>query len=375
MLTRNALAQLERSLRATRVLSVYLDRTAHDPAERDRWRQELDQLVISTREELAGTHDEREGFERCVDQLYLHLGGDAMEPRSPGWVGLFPMLGDAYTGAVPVQMPTLVAWGAARIAPLIRAFKQQIPAIVAVASAREARIYIYAGGALEMAGTVFAPRRSSPFYHMGDPPRGRYHQGTRGTSGADVGAAKDLAATESMVRDLVRELETLAGSRAWIFVDGSPEVAAEVLAALPERLLRRARRLRGVDVHGTEAALRDAAEREATAASRERDLELVLDLLDREAAGGRGVSGRDATVEALHEHAVDRLFITGRFIRERATDAEALVRLALEEGADLEYVSAAAAARLDDAGGVGAVLRFVPVRGQPPVAELVGAGR
>lgn len=376
MLTHNALAQLERSLRATRVLSVYLDRTAHDPASRDLWRQQLDQLVIHAREGLSGSHAEQAGFERCVDRLYQHLGSDEMAPRSPGWVGLFPMTGEPYVAAVPVQMPTLVAWEeGARIAPFIRALKQHIPAIVAIATSREARIYIYAGGTIEAAGTIYEPRRSSAFDHMGDPPHGRFHQGTHGAPGTEVGAAKDLAATEAMVRELSGELETLAGSRAWILIDGSPDVAAEVLAALPERLRRRAHRLRGVDVHSTEAELRDAAEHVATAASRERDLELVLELLDREAAGGRGVSGRVGTLEALHEHAVDRLFITGKFIREHAGDAEALVRLAFEQRADLEYVSAAAAARLDDAGGVGALLRFVPARGQPAPAELAGAGR
>lgn len=376
MLTRNALAQLERSLRATRVLSVYLDRTAPDPAERDQWRRQLDQLVMRVREELTGTHDEKEAFERCVDRLYRHVEGETMEPRSPGWYGFFPAEGASRTEAVPVQMPTLVAWGpGARIAPLIRVFKQEIPAVVAIATARDARMYVYARGALEAAGDIHAPRRSAPFYHMGDPPHGAFHPGTRGTPGADVGAAKDDAATEALVRNVVGELETIAGSRAWIIVDGSPEVAAAVMAALPDHLRRRARRLRGVDVHSTEAELRDAAEHEARAASRERDLELVLELLDRESSAGRGVSGRPGTSEALHEHAVDRLFLTGRFITEHAGEAEALVRLGLEQGADLEYVSAAAAARLDDAGGVGALLRFVPVRGQPAPEELAGAGR
>lgn len=371
MLTRNALAQLERSLRGSRVLSVYLDRTMHDPASRIAWRTELDHLIDAQRERLAAhaSHDEREAFERCVERLNETLASEEGAPAHTGWIGLFPSAGDPYVEALPVQMPMLVTWSAgARIAPCIRTLKQHVPAVVAVVDAREADLYVYARGTLERADRIHASVRGFPSYHMGRPAKQGYHPGTRGTAGSDETETKRRAGRDALVRELVAQLEMLAGSRAWILIGGIPEVAAEVLNALPERLAQRARKLRGVDVHATTAEIAEAAERIATAASRERDLRLVHELLDREAAQGRGISGAQHTREALLEHAGDTLFMTGRFILDHEGEAEELTRIAFAEGADLEYVSAAAAERLDQAGGVGALLRFVPMRAQPATA-------
>lgn len=371
MLTRNALAQLERSLRGTRVLSVYLDRSTQDFANRDAWRLTLDNLIDEQRDALGAhaSHEERAAFDACVARLRERLAEPEPVAAPPGWVGLFPAAGEPYVEALPVQMPTLVAWGdGARVAPCIRALKQHIPAIVAIVDSREADLYVYARGTLERADRIRATVRGFDAAHMGNPPRQGFHTGTRGTAGADEAQTKRRAGTEALVRELVSQLEMLAGSRAWILVGGIPDVAAEVVNALPERLLQRARKLRGVDVHASVAEIEEAAEHVATAASRERDLAHVLDLIDREAASGRGVSGYQRTREALAEHAGDTLFMTGRFIGEHAAEAEELARLAFAEAADLEYVSAAAAERLDQAGGVGALLRFVPVRGQQPLA-------
>ena len=74
------------------------------------------------------------------------------------------------------------------------------------------------------------------------------------------------------------------------------------------------------------------------------------------------VAGPVATREALAGGAVETLFFNARFLRESAPLAEELVRLALDHGSGLEYVSAAAAERLDEGEGVGALLRAVPAR-------------
>jgi hypothetical protein len=52
------------------------------------------------------------------------------------------------------------------------------------------------------------------------------------------------------------------------------------------------------------------------------------------------------------------VYFTQAFLENHTADAEAIVRLALGTQAQLEQVSGAAAARLDEVGGIAARLRY-----------------
>ncbi|HET7187058.1 MAG TPA: hypothetical protein VFI52_02840 [Gemmatimonadaceae bacterium] len=370
MLTLLELVQLERSYRTGKALTVYLDGRSPDPAQRTAWRRALNHALAEVRDTL---HDapraEREAFARCVEEMEESLAEHDGALRARGWVGFFPEEGVAHTEALPVDVPLIVAWGdGIRVAPYIRALKQHQPAIVALVDSRMARVHRFAHGMLEEVETLRAHAHVGPAEHMGYPPRQGFHTGTRGSAGSDASDRELRAATADMLRTLADRLTTLAGSDGWILLAGIPEVVSDAMSAMPIRLERRVRRLEHLDIHATRAQIAQAVEAGAREARREYDLARVTDLLERHAAGGHGVAGFPLTHEALHEHAVETLYFSGEFLAAHPGGAELLVRAAFDERIRPEYVSGPAATRLDDeAGGVGASLRFVSMRKRPPV--------
>ena len=370
MLTLLELVQLERSYRSGKALTVYLDGRSPDPAQKTAWRRALNHAVAEVRDTLHDApHGEREAFARCVEAMEESLADLDGALRARGWVGFFPEEGVAHTEALPVDVPMIVAWGSGiRVAPYLRALKQHQPAIVALVDSRMARVHRYAHGALEEIETLRAHAHVGPADHMGYPPRQGFHTGTRGTTGSDTSDRELRAATADMLRTLADRVATLAGSDGWILLAGIPEMVSDAISVMPIRLERRVRRLEHLDIHATRAQIAEAAEAGAREARRECDLARVTDLLERYAAGGHGVAGFPLTLEALHEHAVEMLYFTGQFLEVHAAGAEVLVRAAFEQRVRPEYVSGPAATRLDDeAGGVGASLRFVSMRTRPAV--------
>ena len=122
-----------------------------------------------------------------------------------------------------------------------------------------------------------------------------------------------------------------------------PNVADQVIAMLPIPI--------DTAAHDIAAQIRPVAE----AAEREFEEHLVDNLISRAKASGRAVLGQEAVNEALDRHAVSELVLP------YPTDmvaAEQLLVKALYSSADSEFVEGKAAARLLDAGGIGAFLYF-----------------
>jgi hypothetical protein len=77
-------------------------------------------------------------------------------------------------------------------------------------------------------------------------------------------------------------------------------------------------------------------------------------------AGGKGTVGVVPTLNALKEHSVQTLYFSRRLMETYPDLAESLVRLALQQGAEIEQLSGAAAEKLDsEYDGMAARLRFV----------------
>jgi hypothetical protein len=375
MLTRKQLMERERSLRGTKVLSVYVTAWWDDPARREAWRIELKNALEQKRDDLRlASHAEREAYDACVRHLRSRLDAAAGISGEPGWIAFVTDEGMQYEEAVPVALPTRVDWGEGiQVAPYIRLLKQGVPAVAAVVDARQARVYGYRGGRLERLDTLRAHKHMEPPQHMGGAPRPGFHTGTRGSTGADETDRAHLAGRDAMLSDLAERLVLEAGPDGWILVGGIPEVVDAAVRALPDAVRSRARRLEGVDVHASDVQVAVAAEQGATRASRERDGGFVQEILNLAGAHGKGLTGWEGVLEALRERAVNRLCFTDRFLREHPVEVEQAVALALDQDAEVEHVSGAGAERLDaEAGGVGARLRFAPGREQAPVVSAIG---
>jgi hypothetical protein len=362
MLTQTQLAALHRSLRGERVLSVYIDGTAADPAIQRSWRMQLHHGLTDLRTWLEGSpHEEREQFERCVGLLDATLTGFRGGLGAPGWAAFIAADGVRHAQRLPAPVPTLVVWSTgACIAPYMRALKQSRPVIVAVADASKADLYRYRLGKLDRVETVRAHHVVEPPSHMGGPPRQGFHTGTRGSAGRDSAQRSLLEGRDRMAADTVERIGDLAAGDAWILLGGIKRVVARLAKRLARVAPSRVLELTSLDIHASEADIAQAARVGASQLRDAFDARRVAEIAELAGAHGLGAVGPAETRRALKLASVRELYLTHRFLEDHAAEAEDAIRAALDQDASVEEVSGQAAEHLDRLGGMAAGLRFRP---------------
>lgn len=356
------LMRLERTLRGRTVLSVYVNGEVTDPAQRARWQLDLRHSLDDIESWLRDSpHAEREAFAECRGMALEALEEFPGAIGAPGWAGFVTVDGVHQMSRVPAPVPTMAAWSTGPfLSPYLRALKEARPVIVAVADARKARLFRYAGRHADLVETLRAHVTVEPPSHMGRPSRRGFHTGTRGRTGADETQRELLAGTEEMLAALARRIAVLANVEGWIVVGGIPTVARAALERLAPELQARAMQAPSLDVHATVAEVAACAREAASSLRNAYDLRCVERAIqESEGEGSRGVAGVVETMRALEESRVQELYLTLPYILNHAADAEAAIRLAFERGALVEHVSGEAAERLDQVGGIGGRLRYV----------------
>jgi hypothetical protein len=361
MLSPSDLMALHRSLRNEHVLSVFVDRSASDPAEQRAWRTALDNRFVTLRDQIGGSSpEERERFERCVDLALKALDELGSTAGAAGWAAFVTTDGVRDARVLTIETPTFAMWSqGAWLVPCLRDAKDD-QSIIAVADSRHASIYAYRNGAVERIDRVHAHHEvQNPPLHMGASQSG-FHPGTHGATGRDAAQRGALAGRDHMIAEAVDRISRLAGSDAWILVAGIKTVRArlvEQLAAVaPDRVLE----LESLDVHASDAEIADAARAGATALRDTIDSRRIHEIVEAAGPHGLGVVGPEATKDALDHVCVRQLYVTGRYVAEHAVDAETAVRESLDQDASVEEVSGNAAELLDGLGGIAAALRFKP---------------
>lgn len=360
MLTRDALAELRDSLREHTVLSVYLDGRVTDPAARLTWRSTLATKLTALRERLADdAPEERRDFSRCLALLERQIAAIHGALSAPGFVAFVTADRVALAELLPVVMPNVARWERGPwISPYLRALKELRPVVLTVVDRRSARLYRYAQGTLSPLGHFHAHVQIDQPTHMGNTSRPLFHTGTRGTTTADVVDRARRHGTQRMLRELVDHIMTVAAADEWIVIGGT-SVSAELLSMLPPATGQRAGVVTGLSAGTAAAPLRAAAREQARRLRQRLDRELVETAIAHAAEGGRGSVGEEASRAALEMNDVHMLLISARFMNDRPDVAEMLARLALDGGAAIEVVSPPAADRLDRAGGVAGILRYI----------------
>ena len=359
------LARVSRSLRDATVLSVYLDLTARDPAQRHAWRTQLDDSLRRLRDRIppsARQHEERAALARAVGHLEARLGATSAGNGARAWVAFATEDEVRYAEALPVHTPMTVEWGRGpRVSPYLRILRQRRTVILAEVNAEGARLYRYFGGTLESLEHLRSHVTLEPHYHMGSMPRQGFHTGTRGSTGTDAVQRQLRAGTQRMLRELAHRLAVLAGDDGWIVIGGTPLPAKAARAALPEGLAGRTLVMSEMHIWASEARIRDCAENGAYALQNERDLADVSATVGGQVSEARRrVIGPEAALRALEAGAVETLYLTERFLDQSPEDAEGAVRSALAHGAQPEVVRGDGADLLDQsAHGVAARLRYV----------------
>jgi hypothetical protein len=379
MMTYPQLVALERSLRDDRVLSVYLHGAVDDPAARLVWRTELDRSLRDLRRWLLGSpHEEREAFERSVETLGAMLAPYASGLSSPGWAGF--ITGETVHDAerLPVPMPTMAIWSNGMcIAPYIRALKVTRPVIVGVVDSRVAHIYRFHLGELDPVSTIHAHAAIGETAHMGDAPIAGFHPGVRGETARDAVQRAHATGTERMLREAELVVARHAAVDAGILVGGNPRVAARFRRALARAVSDRVLQLHTLHADATPAEIMAAAKTGASALRDAADLRRIDEILGLDTNRGAAAVGPDATLRSLSRLTVRELYLTPRYLEDHMAEAEEAVRQALDQGASVEQVSGAAAAALDQHGGMAAWLRYravgVPADGSADVPNAVAS--
>ena len=354
------LATLHGALKDERVLSVYLDGSATDPARQRLWRAQLDHCLADLRERLRESpHDEREAFERCVQLLEEELVAFPQGLRAPGWVAFITPERVHEASALHVAVPTQAGWNAGlNVAPYLHALRDSRPVVVAIVDSTKARLYLSRLNAVEVAETIHAHHAVMPAEHMGRAPRQGFHAGTHGTPGRDQAQRSLLGGTTRMLGEAADRITTLAGRDSWVVLGGIPDICLQLQRRLTRIPAGRITQAAWLDVHATDAQAASAARRAAASLRDAADATRVHEIVERASSTGFGVLGPDTTRRALEEARVRALLVTARYLGEHPADAEDAVRAALEQRATVQEVSGAAGAELDAHGGVAAQLRY-----------------
>ena len=362
MLTQTELLTLHRSLRGERVLSVYIDGSAADPAEQRSWRTQLDHHLDKLRDSLDKTlTGEEDRLEQCLGRLSSALASLDPSIGAPGWAAF--VTSDRVHESAPLSSgtPTLAKWRTGvYLAPYFRALKEDRQTVVIVVDATEATIYVQRAGMLERKDKIHAHHPVDPPQHMGTPPRTGFHTGTRGTTGHDNAQRALLKGRDRMLADTAARVAELADGDSWVVLGGikreTSQLEGELASVAPHRVITVA----SLDVHASEAEIAAHARAGAAELRDTADAKRIGEIVGAAAAEGLGAVGAAATKYALEQACVRDLYVTDRYVGRYERDAEDAVRAALDQGAVVEEVSGKAAELLDAEGGIAAGLRFRP---------------
>lgn len=362
MLTHDRLVKLYRDLDDQDVLSIYVDGDQHDPAQRDAWRTRLDAAVAATRRSLSADGNGRsEGFE----QAWVHVArelrplGDAFLPHR-GWVAFATSGGLRHAEGLTAAMPDLVRWERGiRVAPYVRALKQERPVYVAVVDSRRARLFEHVEGDLHEMEGLRADTFVGDLTDVGVRKRASRTSGQRGETSSDHAQRILDVASDRMLKSVIAALEERAGAQGVLVLGGTPEMVHRLATALPRRFADRVEERPALHFDMTVPEVRQEV-RSAAGDLRERThLRLVQELADAARSGGNGSLGAEDTEIALREGRVDTLLLSRDFIQSQPDYADQCVGTAFAQGADVEEVSGEAGEQLDrEGGGVVARLRF-----------------
>jgi hypothetical protein len=362
MLTREELTRLYRESRNDKVLSVYLEGGAHDFAERGVWRKRLDRALTDLEKSIeAGGTDDIGAFRSAADRIQEELAGVEQFLPGKGWVGF--ATGDrlVHAEALPVPMPDLARWEAGlRIAPYVRALKQERLVVVVLVDSRKARVFEYREGELKEVKDLIGDAVLEDFASINVSKRATGYTGVRGKTGTDAAQWSHDNETERLLKRVGQVVTERVGPEGFVVVGGVPEAIAATVHHFPPALRARTAERPSATVTLSEAEVRDLASEAASALHRSMQANLLDEVIGQARSRGKGALGGRNVEAALEEGRVDTLLLSRTFIAGNPDYADRLVGVAFEGGADVEELSVEGAARLDVEGkGVAARLRYV----------------
>ena len=366
MLTHDRLVELYRQLANGPVLSVYIDGNQNDPAERNKWRTELEHGLDEARRAMAGGESELGGFDAACRLVQSDLNGFEAFLPDKAFVAFATADRLWYAQSLSVSMPNLVRWDhGIAVAPYVRGLKQERPVVVAVADSQRARVFLYRGGVVQEVDDLRADTFMGDLTDVGMSKRSTVVTDQRGETSTDAGQRALEVAAQRMVKELSKVIAQRAGDHGFVVLGGTRGMETWVRDALPKSFEDRVMIDAALHVDMRETEVRRSVGDSASELTRRWQLGLVELVFDQARAGGRGTTGYRETEKALEEMRVDSLLLSRERTRRDPADADRLIGIAFAGNTHVEEVAGAAGDLLDlEAEGIASRLRFRP--NEPP---------
>lgn len=365
MMNRDEIARLYREVRNEPVLSVYLNGGAKDFSERRAWRTRMEHSVSEIRRSLAEARpDEREALEGAFRQVQNAISGFDFLPDR-GWVGFASPDRLILGSSTRVPMPDLVRWETgARIAPYVRALKQDRLVVGILVDSRKGRVFEYRDGRMQECDDLLGDVFIGDLADVNVSRRATSFSGVRGETGVDAGQRALEVEAERLYKRLSEVAVARVGAKGILVVGGVPESIRAFLGHLPSGLRgRTVERPAGTLEMSTSEAI-DLIEEAASELTRRLQDALLEEVIDSARSGGKGALGPEAVEVALQSGQVDTLLLSRSLIQQFPDLADRFVSAAFDIHAEIEELSVEGALRLDaEAKGVAARLRFAQQNG------------
>jgi hypothetical protein len=359
MLDLDGLKELYQRHQDDAVLSAYLDANQHDFGNRAKWRIVLANALRDASRNVPD--DQREAFTAAAKHLESRLAehGNGFLPGR-GWVGFATEHGVIRAEGVPVPMPDLVRWERGlRVAPYVRALRQARPVIGVIVDSRQARVVRYAAGELTERDHLHGDTALGDLTDIVQSKRAAVATGVRGKTGTDTAQTLLRVERDRLLGRVAEEVLEAAGASGGVVLGGTAQATAALRNLLEEHLdAGRLFEHDGLALDLTDAEIRSLLEQAASDLTDRRNARLVEQLLDEARGGQAGCLGEDDVVQALREHRVRLLAFTDGFRAAHPDRTDHLTGAAFMQGAELEEIGREPGARLDAAGGVGALLHY-----------------
>ncbi|MEX0979996.1 MAG: hypothetical protein WDZ89_02810 [Gemmatimonadota bacterium] len=371
MLTHTELVELYRELRDEKVLSIYVDGTVTEFSEKNVWRKRLEHQIAEARKSVNGAAKDEEAFKKALALLQGELEEVDRFIPGRGWVGFATPDRLCYAKPVQVPMPDLARWERGiRVAPYVRALKQERVVVTILLDSRRARIFRYQDAELHEPEDLLAETFMGDLSDVNVSKRGTNRSGVRGKTGTDASQTVLEVSEDRLHKKLMEVVTEMVGSRGFLVIGGTPEAVSRAAQEVPKSMAPRVAERPSLRVEMTNAELKPAVEEAASAITQSMQDHLLEDVLNLAGSGGRGSIGKVHTEQALREQRVETLLLSRSFIQADPEYADRCVGTAFEQQAEVEELSNRGAERLDREGdGIAARLRYVIQEGNGASAE------
>lgn len=366
MLSHRDLMQLAATYQERQVLTVYLHTTVDNPADRNRWQAELEQVLRALRDREAGaSHADRVALDAAIDTLHQWLVAQRTTLRAPGVLAIVAPHEVLFSTPIDTAVPNGATWQTGiHVAPLLKEVSLGVDAAVLVVDARNAHLYRFTPPRhLEQLETLAADVEMDVERHLGGG-NAKFHAGTRGGTAAEEIDRQQMAARDRLFHDAMVRAVEVAGRDGWLVLGGNARAVAAARAVVPRTLEARTLMADGLDMHSTPFEIAQAVAAVTLEHEETRDTELVRGIIDDHGSRGRAVAGVRATRAMLDREGVADLILSERFVELFPTDTDDMVRHAFSQGAQVREVHGLAAQEIDQrAEGVVARLRYAIAAG------------